>query len=127
MIDPMVVDVTVSESEIVFDLGVDQLEAVNVQVDTLANYDVTVSETELVFDLAVDGGETFDADLDVSIQIAPSVVYTGDYIVDPSAHNDIILPTTGYVMADDVTVKKIRTAETRNPSGTTFFIASEVV
>lgn len=126
MIDPMVVDVTVSESEIVFDLGVDQLEAVNVQVDALANYDVTVSETELVFDLAIEGSATFDADLDVSIQIAPSVVYTGDYVVDPSASNDIILPTTGYVMADDVTVKKIRTAETRNLSGITFYIASEV-
>ena len=126
MIDPMVVDVNVSESEIVFDLGVDQLEAVNVQVDALANYDVTVSETELVFDLTVDGGETFDADLDVAIQIAPSVVYTGEYVVDPSASDDIILPTTGYVMADDVTVKKIRTAETRNPSGITFYIASEV-
>lgn len=126
MIDPMVVDVTVSESEVVFDLGVDQLDAVNVQVDALANYDVTVSETEMVFNLGVDEDPTYEADLDVAIQIAPSVVYTGDYVVDPSASDDIILPTTGYVMADDVTVKKIRTAETRNLSGTTFYIASEV-
>lgn len=126
MIDPMVVDVTVSESEIVFDLGVDQQEAVSVQIDALANYDVTVSETEMVFNLDIDEDPTYEADLDVAIQIAPSVVYTGDYVVDPSASDDIILPTTGYVMADDVTVKKIRTAETRNPNGITFFIASEV-
>lgn len=44
-------------------------------------------------------------------------IYTGDYVVNPSAHNDIVLPTEERLMEADVTVKKILYAETSNIGG----------
>lgn len=50
--------------------------------------------------------------------------YDGPYIVEPSAHNPIILETNGKAMADDVTVNKIYYAEVSNlADGMTAYIA----
>lgn len=50
--------------------------------------------------------------------------YEGDYEVEPSAHEDIVLPTRNLAMRDDVTVNKIYYAEVSNLSdGLTAFIA----
>ena len=52
--------------------------------------------------------------------------YTGAYTVTPDAENAVVLPTTGKVLAQDVTVKKIPVFEVSNADGTTIYIASEV-
>lgn len=50
--------------------------------------------------------------------------YTGNYTVEPSANQDIVLPTAHKVMREDVTVVRIPVWETSNVSGgTTFYIA----
>lgn len=50
--------------------------------------------------------------------------YDGEYVIEPSAHHDIILQTNGKAMADDVTVLQIYSAEVSNPAGGyTFYIA----
>ena len=55
---------------------------------------------------------------------ASTPYYDGPYVVDPSAHSDIILQTSGYVMGDDVTVNKIYYAEVSNlANGMTAYIA----
>ena len=52
--------------------------------------------------------------------------YTGDYVVIPSAMEDLILPTQHKLLRDDITVTKVPYFETSNVSGTTVYIASEV-
>lgn len=52
--------------------------------------------------------------------------YEGDYIVTPSAHNDIILETADKVMEDNVTVLEIPYYETSNITGTTVYIADQI-
>lgn len=66
-------------------------------------------------------------DMDVSTSIAPTTTpaYTGDYIVIPAVH-DQILPTNGLRMTDDVTVTEIPYYETSNESGITVFIANNL-
>ena len=50
--------------------------------------------------------------------------YQGDYEVDPSAHEAIILPTRNKALLDDVTVNKIYYAEVSNlADGMTAYIA----
>lgn len=50
--------------------------------------------------------------------------YDGDYVVEPSAHGDVVLQTKNKVMRDDVTVKKIYYAEVSNiKDGMTAYIA----
>lgn len=54
-------------------------------------------------------------------------IYDGDYTVDPSAHEDIVLPTKNKAMLDDVTVNKIYYAEVSNPAdGVTVYIAEQI-
>ena len=55
---------------------------------------------------------------------ASNPYYDGPYVVDPSAHNEIVLQTSGYVMGSDVTVNKIYYAEVSNlANGMTAYIA----
>lgn len=51
-------------------------------------------------------------------------IYPGPYEVIPHRW-DQILPTTGKVMKDDVTVKEVPWIEVSNPEGTTYIIASD--
>ena len=60
----------------------------------------------------------------IIIKNAATPYYDGPYTVDPSAHGDIVLQTSGYVMGDDVTVNKIYYAEVSNlADGMTAYIA----
>lgn len=52
--------------------------------------------------------------------------YTGAYEVIPRAHDEVILQTTGLMMADDVTVRRVPYYETHSETGVTAYIASEV-
>ena len=66
--------------------------------------------------LDIDFGEVFEPD-----------AYKGPYTVDPSAYCEIILPTKGKSMSDNVVVNKIYSAAVSNPSGgNTFYIASSL-
>lgn len=60
----------------------------------------------------------------IIIKNAPLRYYDGPYIVDPSAHNEIVLETDGLIMGNDVTVNKIYYAEVSNlADGMTAYIA----
>lgn len=53
-------------------------------------------------------------------------MYKGEYVVDAKAHSSVILPTKNKAMAEDVTVNKVRLAQTSNLSGgVTVYIAEE--
>lgn len=64
-------------------------------------------------------------DIKVPKVINPSI-YQGDYQATPRAENEVVLPTQGYLMAEDVVVLKVPYYETSNLSGETVYIASEV-
>lgn len=50
--------------------------------------------------------------------------YDGPYVIEPSAHKEIVLETNGRAMADDVTVNKVYYAEVSNlADGMTAYIA----
>lgn len=44
-------------------------------------------------------------------------IYSGDYVVIPKAEEEQILETSGYAMANDVTVKEIPYFEVKNVAG----------
>ena len=52
--------------------------------------------------------------------------YDGDYEVIPQAHDEVILPTNGLVMKDDVTVREVPYYEVSNEYGYTVYIASNI-
>lgn len=52
--------------------------------------------------------------------------YTGAYEVIPRAYEEVILPTQGLMMSDDVTVHRVPYFLVHNDSGNTVYIASEV-
>lgn len=52
--------------------------------------------------------------------------YSGSYEIEPDAHDPVIVECANLVMSDNLTVKKIRTAQTPNVYGDTLYIASEV-
>ena len=55
-----------------------------------------------------------------------SVVYDGDYIVTPRAHEEVVLETSDKLLTDDVTILKIPYFETHNDYGETIYIGSEI-
>ena len=58
------------------------------------------------------------------IKNASMTYYDGPYVVDPSAHGEIVLHKDGKAMANNVTVNKIYYAEVSNPAdGMTAYIA----
>lgn len=52
--------------------------------------------------------------------------YTGEYVVTPSASEQIVLNTSGKRMADDVTVREVPYYEVSNESGKTVYIADTI-
>ncbi len=63
----------------------------------------------------------FDNQINVTTSDIPD--YEGIYVVDPSATDTIVLETNGKRCTDDITVNKIKTSETHNPYGITYYIA----
>lgn len=58
------------------------------------------------------------------IKDASIIYYDGPYVIEPSAHKEIVLETNGRAMADDVTVNKVYYAEVSNlADGMTAYIA----
>lgn len=88
---------------------------------------VTLAELDECYNVCMEeSNSALDVELDTAVNVTGGTYYTGDYEVIPQASNEIILPTEGLVMSDDVTVRKIPYYETSNESGKTAYIASEV-
>lgn len=90
---------------------------VNINAEMVVNnsvYEVSVVPDELVFHTDV-------ATAIVTYGDVPE--YEGPYTVEPSAHDAIVLNTNLKLCTDDITVNKIKTSETHNPYGVTFYIA----
>ena len=81
----------------------------------LMAYELDVDAIDVNYELALDSV--------INVEYVPSDPYTGAYVVDPSAHEAIILETKDKTCTDDITVNKIKTSSTTNPYGTTFYIA----
>lgn len=127
MADARVYEVEIDSTAVLFEVELEQTKEFYDVETSIKEYDLSVESNEIDCTvLVIPSQEEYEVEPEVSIQIAPSVVYTGDYEVIPSAHDEIVLPTAGYVMADDVTVHKIQTYETHNEYGSTFYIAEEV-
>lgn len=83
-------------------------------------------ETQTVFNLALESNQqmvALQSECSVNPVIYDAPTYDGAYVIDPSAHNAIILETKDKICTDDITVNKIKTSQTTNPYGTTFYIA----
>ena len=78
---------------------------------------VSVLEATLDSEILLEGVIDRDASADY---------YTGDYVVEPKARKNVVLPTKMKVMSDDVTVLQVPYFETSNVHGNTVYIASEV-
>lgn len=81
----------------------------------MAFYDVP-----LVIDLEVES-DVLEFDLEVDQTIVVNHIegkrYDGEYVVTPLAKNEVVLETSGKIMLDDVTVRKVPYFETSNESG----------
>lgn len=81
----------------------------------MAFYDVP-----LVIDLEVES-DILEFDLEVDQTIVVNLIegerYDGEYVVTPLAKNEVVLETSGKIMLDDVTVRKVPYFETSNESG----------
>lgn len=87
---------------------------------------VTVSESVEWYNIVLSGDEIFEVELGQCINVIDGDYYTGAYEVTPRAFTEIVLPTNGLVMTDDVTVHEVPYWETHNEDGITAYIASEV-
>lgn len=88
---------------------------------------VTLAEMDECYEVGLaESSESYDMTLDTAVNVTGGEYYTGDYEVTPRAATEVVLPTEGLVMSDDVTVRKIPYYETSNPTGKTVYIASEV-
>lgn len=54
-------------------------------------------------------------------------IYDGEYVVIPKAHEGTVLPTQNKLLLGNVTVVEVPYYETSNYSGTTVYIANEVI
>ena len=81
----------------------------------MAFYDVP-----LVIDLEVES-DVLEFDLEVDQTIVVNLIegerYDGEYVVTPLAKNEVVLETSGKIMLDDVTVRKVPYCEAWNESG----------
>ncbi len=63
----------------------------------------------------------------LSLGFGTAIPYTGEYEVTPKARTEQTLPTSGFLMLNDVTVFEVPYYETSNLyDGKTVYIASEV-
>lgn len=63
----------------------------------------------------------------VSVSGGNNKPYTGNYVVEPVLDNDQVLPTTGKIMLDDVTVLKVPVYKTKNATGGyTVYVAERI-
>lgn len=76
-------------------------------------------------ELEVEEEEVIDLEVEGEFYPYSDNIYDGDYVITPLADSEVVLPTSGKMMADDVTVHKVPFYETTNESGTTVYIASE--
>lgn len=89
-------------------------------------YKFKIAERDQTFTFGMPKAEEMVFDSTLAIQLINTDTYTGDYVIIPKAHEEVILETKDKTMADDVTVKKVPYYETSNEVGTTIYIASEV-
>ena len=88
--------------------------------------DCTVAESQQQFDCVVtELTQTVSVGIDTAIVTTGTPPYVGDYIVIPQT-NEQILPTNGYRMTDDVTVRSVPYYEVSNQSGLTVYIAQDI-
>lgn len=87
---------------------------------------MTVDASPMVFDLSLETNIVeldLENDMVINATIADVPTYEGDYVVDPLAASSIVLETNGKMCTDNITVNKIRTSETHNDYGITYYIA----
>lgn len=95
-----------------------------VQLPIVVNMAVDNSKT--VFAMALESNlheVSLSNDTVINATIIQIPTYDGEYTINPSAHNSVILETKDKMCTDDITVMKILTATTSNPFGDTFYIA----
>lgn len=67
-----------------------------------------------------------DGSMTAVLKVSEFDYYTGAYEVIPKADTEVVLETSGLMMANDVTVRQIPYYETHSETGITAYIASEV-
>lgn len=90
-------------------------------------YKFNIAERDQTFAFGMSNAEEMAFGSTLAIQLINADTYTGEYIVIPKAHDEVILETKDKTMQDDVTVRKVPYYETSNQTGTTVYIASEVL
>lgn len=92
--------------------------------------DTVVLDGTCTLESRLDGTCSLNSLLDGSaisiLKVNDFAYYTGQYVVTPLAETQVILPTNGLMMSDDVTVTKVPYYEVSNIYGDTVYIASEV-
>lgn len=87
---------------------------------------MTLDTSQTVFALSLESNQqvvALQSDTVINATIIDTPQYEGEYVVDPNAHHEIVLDTKNKLCTDDITVNKIKTSETTNPYGVTFYIA----
>ena len=90
--------------------------------------DVEFGVSDVEFGIDVDGLQVeFGIDVDGLQVVTTSDLppYEGAYTVDPLAKSATVLPTKGKIMADNITVNKIRQLEVSNTAGGNTLIIGE--
>ena len=93
-------------------------------------FDVEFGVSDVEFKIAVDGLQS-DAEFKIAVDGLQIVTasdlppYEGAYTVDPLAKSATVLPTKGKIMADNITVNKIRQLEVSNTAGGNTLIIGE--
>lgn len=83
--------------------------------------DLTVESDQLELGLEIDVNDILEFDIESSQTIVVNHIdadkYDGTYLVTPLANSEVVLETTGKMMEDDVTIKKVPYFETSNDAG----------
>ena len=97
-------------------------------IETDQSIDFSMSESDTLIDFSfIDTDELIDFEFSSIVEFVKGEYYDGEYSVRPLADSERVLPTTGKVMHDNVTVQKVPYYTTTNASnGYTVFIAEEV-
>ncbi len=79
-------------------------------------FDMEFEDDAEEFDMEFEtSNDEFDMDFGNVIEIPIGDYYEGPYTVDPRLHENIVLPTRGMAMREDVTVNEIPVVQTTNP------------
>lgn len=102
--------------------------------NTFLGNDVDISNSfdgdygnEIEAGITLDIINTLNGEYGVYQEVVRGDIYEGATEVIPRAYDDVILQTRNKVVTENITVFKVPTYETHNPTGITFYIAQEGV